>query len=88
MRRLEEFLELVDVKKGIETNIKPYVNDDSEIEARLYYSKDKDMYLVEIRIFNNDNMENAYLDIFNEDMTHYDEYQDDVWSFADWTIVK
>lgn len=84
MRNLGEFLELAEVKNGIDTNIKPYQNENSVIEKMLYYSKEKCMYLVEIRIFNNGNMDNAYLDIFNSTMEHFDEYQDDVWSFTDW----
>lgn len=87
-RKLDEFLKLETVTNGINTNINPYRNKDSKVERSLYYSNKKDMYLVEIRIFNNGNMDNAYLDIFHSNMEHFSEYQDDVWTFTNWNIVK
>lgn len=87
MKNLNEFLELKEVKEGFDCNIRPYQNENSVIENNLYYSKEKNMYLVEIRIFNNDNMDNAYLGIFYDDMSYYNEYQDDVWSFTDWFMI-
>lgn len=87
MKKIEEFLKLKEVIEGIESNIKPHQKENSVIERSLHYSKEKQMYLVEIRIFNDGQMANAYLDVFNSDMSHFNEYLDDVWSFTDWVTV-
>lgn len=86
MRTLKEFLEVKEVKEGIRNNIEPFKISESKIEMKLYHCNN--MYLVEIRIFNGGKMDNAYLDIFNDNMEHLEGYVDDVWSFADWEVLE
>ncbi|WP_312286801.1 hypothetical protein [Terrisporobacter sp.] len=65
-------------------------NQELQIEATLHYGKNKDVYLVEIRLFNtiNDSMINAYLGLFRTDLNELEECIDDVWSYDNFEKVK
>lgn len=65
-------------------------NQELQIETTLHHGKNKDVYLVEIRLFNNtnDSMINAYLGLFRSDLNELEEYIDDVWSYDNFEKVK
>lgn len=59
-----------------------------KFENNIYYAKDKDCYLLESRLFNDNQgglMIDAYLMIINSDMTLVKGYTDDVWEYADFS---
>lgn len=59
-------------------------------ETALYVNKDKTMYLIESRLFDEatDEMMGAYLEVLTADLTVVDEVIDDVWEYADWELAK
>lgn len=85
---IDEVLE--NLKNNTNKNFNLEIEKNINLENTIYYSEDKNMYLLESRIFNDKtdgNMINAYLGLINADMTIYEEYEDDVWSFTDWKEV-
>ena len=62
---------------------------DYTFESSLYIGENTKQYLLDIRMFDNEdgNMLNAYLEIFNEDLTVHQEYVDDVWVYDDWEVM-
>lgn len=58
------------------------------IEVDLYKGEETGQYLLEARLFDKeDMMVNAYLEIINKDLSIYEEYVDDVWSYDNWEIA-
>jgi hypothetical protein len=59
-----------------------------DFENTLHYDSDKQIYLLESRLFGCDGMDSAYLGILDSDGNIADiPYVDDVWSYADWKVV-
>lgn len=62
---------------------------DYTFESSLYIGENTKQYLLDVRVFDNkdDSMVNAYLEIFNDDLTVHEEYVDDVWTYDDWEVM-
>jgi hypothetical protein len=60
-----------------------------DFENTLHYDVDKQIYLLESRMFGTDgSMYNSYLEILDKDGNIADiPYVDDVWDYADWKLV-
>ena len=61
-----------------------------DFENTLHIDNDKKVYLLESRVFfvKNGQLLNAYLEILDENGEIVQDKIDDVWSYADWEVVK
>ena len=60
-----------------------------EFEVILFYSEEKNEYLIDCRLFNQETqmMKNAYLGIFDANLNIAQEEIDDVWVYTDWLVA-
>ena len=61
----------------------------ANFENTLHYDEDKNVYLLESRLFNDSTgaMIEAYLEIFDENLNILDDCEDCVWEYADWKVL-
>lgn len=64
-------------------------NKNVSFENTLHVDKEKNIYLLESRLFSNnpDSLLKSYLGVFNSNMEIIREYIDDVWEYGNWNLV-
>ena len=82
-------IHLVDfIDDNINNNLYVYNKciDDYEFENNLHIDKERNIYLLESRLFskNDGSMYNSYLRAFDDKINTIDEYYDDIWEYAKW----
>lgn len=79
------------IRKALSSNVNYFSkirSGDHTLECTLHYDKDKKRYLLEARLFDeNDMMVNAYLEVMDSELNIDPNFYDDVWSIADWKQI-
>lgn len=91
---IEDFEEAIEktISSDKENSISIIVNVDGvecDFENTLHADYEKNVFLLESRLFNrkDDSMINAYLELLDENLNVIEDYQDDVWEYANFKAV-